>query len=165
MEWVRVKDYAPQELLVSKIKKLVRSKFPQAEFVLFGSAGSQLAIQGSDIDVLVHVEGAKFAWIFNAVNQMLLQADWTVYVERIVSVVPILKLKDAETGLQADICFNREDGFKGVIYSLSMQVNFPELRPLYFVVKVFLKERERLDQTRDGGVCSFMLLNMLTFYL
>ena len=79
--------------------------------------------------------------------------------------VPILKIKDAETGIHADICFNREDGYKGVICALSMQVNFPELRPLYFILKVFLKERENLDQTRDGGVCSFMLLNMITFYL
>ena len=53
-DWVRVIDYAPQELLFSKIRKLVRTRFPDAEFVLFGSAGSQLAIQSSDIDVLVY---------------------------------------------------------------------------------------------------------------
>ena len=50
----------------------------------------------------------------------MLDAEWTVYVERIESVVPILKIKDAETGLQADICFNREDGYKGLICALSM---------------------------------------------
>ena len=53
-EWVRVKDYSLHEALFTKIKKLVRTRYPDAEFVLFGSAGSQLAIQSSDIDVLVH---------------------------------------------------------------------------------------------------------------
>ena len=79
--------------------------------------------------------------------------------------VPILKLKDAETNLQADICFNREDSFKGVISALHMQISFPELRPLYFVLKAFLRERNYLDQTISGGVCSYMLLNMIVYYL
>ena len=46
-----------------------------------------------------------------------------------------------------------------------MQIHFPELRPLYFILKIFLKERDGLDQTIGGGICSFMLLNMITFYL
>lgn len=52
-----------------------------------------------------------------------------------------------------------------MICALSLQINFPEIRPLYFILKVFLKERNNLDQTRDGGICSFMLLNMIAFYL
>jgi len=104
-----------------------------------------LAIQGSDIDVLVHDETVKFPVLFNSVLSMLLEAYWTVYVERIESVVPILKLKDAETGIHADVCFNREDGYKGLTCAISMQIHFPELRPLYFILKVFLKERDGLD--------------------
>lgn len=46
-----------------------------------------------------------------------------------------------------------------------MQVHYPEIRPLYFILKVFLKERDGLDQTIGGGICSFLLLNMITFYL
>lgn len=152
-------------MLYSKIRKRVRERYPDAEFVLFGSAGSQLAIKGSDIDVLVHAPNNHIRDLFPGVFRLLINAEWTVYVEKIVSNVPILKIKDTETGLLADICFNREDGYKGVICALSMQINFPELRPLYFILKVFLKERGNLDQTRDGGICSFMLLNMITFYL
>lgn len=135
--------------------------------MLFGSAGSQLAIYGSDIDVLVYVPDpeVKFRDLYLSVHKMFLNEDWVEYAEKITSIVPILKIKDAETGLNADICFNRDDSYKGVIYSLSLQVIFPELRPLYFILKVFLKERSNLDLTRLGGVCSFMLLNMITFYL
>ena len=98
-EWVRVKDYAPQECLFTKIKKLIRTKYPDAEFVLFGSAGSQLAIRGSDIDVLLHEPNVNIRWLFPSVFRLLINSDWTVYVEKIVSMVPILKIKDAETGL------------------------------------------------------------------
>ena len=87
------------------------------------------------------------------------------YVERVVCNVPILKLKDAETGISADICFNREDGYKGIISVLHMQVSYPELRPLYFVLKAYLRERNNLDQTIAGGVCSYMLINMIVYYL
>ena len=152
-------------MLYTKIKKLVRTQFPDAQFILFGSAGSQLAIRGSDIDVLVHAPESHIKNLYHTVSRLLLGAEWTIYVEKVVSSVPILKIKDDETNLQADICFNREDGYKGVICALSMQISFPELRPMYFILKVFLKERANLDQTRDGGICSFMLLNMITFYL
>ena len=87
---------------------------------MFGSAGSQLAIKGSDIDVLVHAPEYNIRDLFPGVFRLLINAEWTVYVEKIVSNVPILKIKDSETGLQADICFNREDGYKGVICALSM---------------------------------------------
>lgn len=79
--------------------------------------------------------------------------------------VPIIKLRDKKSGLFADVTFNRDDCYKGVITVLAMQVEFPELRPLYFVLKCFLRERGHLDKTKKGGVCSFMLLSMITSYL
>lgn len=79
--------------------------------------------------------------------------------------VPIIKLRDKLTGIYADITFNREDCYKGVITALAMQVEYPELRPLYIVLKCFLRERGHLDKTKKGGVCSFMLLSMITSYL
>lgn len=86
------------------------------------------------------------------------------YVERIYASVPILKLKDNKTGLCIDIAFNRDDGILGCMTSVMTNVMFPEMRPLYFVLKAFLRERG-LDQTRKGGVCSFMLINMVVYYL
>ena len=38
------------------------------------------------------------------------------------------------------------------------------MRPLYLVLKAFLRERG-LDATRTGGVCSFMLVSMLVYFL
>lgn len=78
--------------------------------------------------------------------------------------VPILKLKDNKTGICADIAFNRDDGIHGTMVVVSCVLMFPELRPLYFVLKAFLRERG-LDSTRTGGVCSFMLINMIVYFL
>ena len=76
----------------------------------------------------------------------------------IICTVPIIKLKDKKTGLSADITFNRKDCYKGVLIALNAQVHYPEIRPLYFVLKVFLRERGGLDKSKKGGVCSFMLI-------
>ena len=102
------------------MKRIIGRTFPNAQFVLFGSAGAQLAIHGSDIDILVTDKSTKFADLFNTSYRLLLNVKSFKYVERVVCNVPILKLKDAETNLMADVCFNREDSFKGVITALHM---------------------------------------------
>ena len=78
--------------------------------------------------------------------------------------MPILKLKDNKTGLCCDIAFKREDGIQGCLVGVAATLLFPEMRPLYLVIKAFLRERS-LDSTRTGGVCSFMLLNMIIYFL
>ena len=140
--------------------------FPNAKVVLFGSSAAYLAVQGSDIDILVHDNSEQLTTLFNQTYQKLNQANrFSRSVEKIVCAVPILKVRDKKTGIYCDITFNREDCFKGVITSLALQMHYPELRPLYFVVKCFLRERGSLDKTKRGGVCSFMLLNMVVAYL
>ena len=39
-EWSRVKDYTVHERLFSKLKRIMGRNFPNAKFVLFGSAGA-----------------------------------------------------------------------------------------------------------------------------
>ena len=105
-----------------------------------------MAIKGSDLDVLVYDRSIKFVDLFNQTQKILLRQPWVDYCERIVCNVPILKVKDSETGLSIDICFNQGDSARGVCAALHMQVLYPELRPLYFVLKTFLRERnEGLD--------------------
>lgn len=120
---------------------MVLSEYPDAKVVLFGSAGSQLSVLGSDIDVLISAPTANIKELYCTMHKRLINEDWTVFAQMIMSQVPLIKIRDAETGIKADICFNQENGSKGLLYALSMQVSFPELRPLYFILKVFLQER------------------------
>ena len=164
-KWVQVDDLANQERMFQKIKRIIQQNFPDAKFSLFGSTGANLAIKGSDIDIAVIDKDVDFPTLFNVSNSLLLKDDGFAYVERVVCSVPILKLKDKTSGMTADITFNRQDSYRGVHCALNMQIQFPELRPLYFVIKTFLRERSGLDQTYSGGVCSIMILNMITYYL
>ena len=119
-EWARVRDYQNHQILFSKLRRVIGGTFPRAEFVLFGSSGAQLAIHGSDIDICVTDNSTKFVDLFNKSYRLLLTVKSFKYVERVVCNVPILKLKDAETGISADICFNRDDGYKGIVSVLQM---------------------------------------------
>ena len=55
--------------------------------------------------------------------------------------VPIIKLKDRETGINVDLSFNRENGVYCVKLVRQLLKKYPELRPLLLVVKCFLKAR------------------------
>lgn len=63
-----------------------------------------------------------------------------------------------------DVAFNRDDGLKGLAVVRSCLTAFKELRPLYFVLKACLKFRN-LDSTFNGGISSFLLVNMIVYYL
>ena len=137
---------------------------PQAEVCMFGSTASGFALKGSDIDILVFCPNIKFSVLCDKVHERLLQVKAFEYVERIYASVPILKIKDNKTNICVDNVFNRDDGILGCMTSVMTQQIFPELRPLYYVLKAFLRERS-LDQTRKGGVCSFMLINMIVYFI
>jgi DNA polymerase sigma len=90
--------------------------------VLFGSAGAHLAVEGSDIDVLVHDKGELFTTLYHKSFETIQKVKRFSNCQKIICTVPILKLRDKKTGLLADITFNRDDCFKGVITALAMQV-------------------------------------------
>ena len=150
--------------LFDRVKYQVQQVFPKAEVVMFGSTASEFALKGSDIDILVLYPAVKFSILCDKIQERLLKVKAFEYVERIFASVPILKIKDNKTDICVDIAFNRDDGIFGCAVSVLTAKLFPELRPLYFVIKAFLREKG-LDQTRKGGVCSFMIINMVVYYL
>jgi DNA polymerase sigma len=135
-----VDDLTDYERMFQKIKRTIQTAFPDAKFLLFGSTGGNLAIRGSDIDIAVIEERVPFHKLFFTCSQLLYQDDSYSYVEQLsCATVPILKLKDKATSISADMTFNRPDSYRGVHCALGMQIQFPELRPLYFVLKSFLR--------------------------
>ena len=63
-----------------------------------------------------------------------------------------------------DIVMNRDDGLKGLSLVTTLLNEFAELRPMYFVLKAFLKYKT-LHKPYTGGIGSFVLINMITAYL
>lgn len=132
---------------------------------MFGSTANRLAMASSDIDVLVYDSNVRFKDLYDGTSEALEVEDMLEWVEQIrTSKVPIIKVLHKETGLNFDISFNNEDSVKGLAIVMTMQEAYPELRPLFFVVKAFLKERH-LHEPYTGGIGSFCLINMLVYYL
>lgn len=76
--------------------------------------------------------------------------------------VPIIKFREAETGINVDICFDQESASESVTQITDMIDTYPVIRPLMLVLKYFLLQRAQ-HETYHGGVGSFMLLCMLQF--
>lgn len=78
---------------------------------------------------------------------------------------PIIKLADKQSGgVKVDISFNRENGIYAVRLVKQLMGRFPELRPMLFVLKQFLKSRQ-LHETYTGGVSSYLLTIMIVSFL
>lgn len=78
--------------------------------------------------------------------------------------VPILKIREKETGVHMDISFNSLEGFKAIETVKLLQGVYPPLRPLVLVLKEFLRER-RLNETFAGGIGSFLIVILVLSFL
>ena len=74
--------------------------------------------------------------------------------------VPIIKMTHADTGTDADICFDQEGGVHMGKMIKHMIAVVPAMKPLVLVLKYFLHQRE-LNITFKGGVGSFLLQLMV----
>lgn len=70
-EWVRVKQTAPYDNFFAKIKSIIQGRFPNAKILLFGSSAAFLAVQGSDIDILVHDQSESLPTLYHQTYEKL----------------------------------------------------------------------------------------------
>ena len=75
---------------------------------------------GSDIDVLVYDESVPLPNLFFLSFEKLSKIKRFKECQKIICNVPIIKLRDKKTGIYADITFNREDCYKGVVTALAL---------------------------------------------
>ena len=130
---------------------------------MFGSTASRLALSGSDIDVLVMNTGDTF--IYDKCVKLLSESQLFESIDDIrTAEVPIITAEHKATGISIDFVFNREDGLKGLALVRTLMEEYPEMRHMYFVIKSLLKLK-RLHKLYHGGIGSFVLVNMIVFYL
>lgn len=78
--------------------------------------------------------------------------------------VPILKFDHLSSGISVDVCINNDSGLRTGKIMRNFVQQFPPLRPLTMVLKVFLSQR-KLHETYTGGVGSFVLSSMIVSFL
>lgn len=155
-------EKAAQREVVQKLEQVARTIWPEARIKVFGSVETGLWLPNSDIDAVVFTDPEDDSReLINTFSEALLRRKIPAQLERILTArVPIIKMKDRETGIMLDISFNIENGLEGVNVIKSYLAKYPQLKYLITVLKYFLKQRG-LNDTYSGGVGSFLLFGMV----
>lgn len=160
-------DKERRKQVVRRIKDVVTSIYPdnKVKVMVFGSCATGLNLPNSDIDLLVYNTEVRESTMINKLTSSLIKAGICKSIEAIKNAkVPIIKLQDKETLINVDISFNRTNGVYCVKLVKYLLLTYPELRPLLFILKCFLKSRQ-LNEPYHGGVGSFLLTMLITAYL
>ncbi|KAI9013024.1 hypothetical protein BC832DRAFT_548586 [Gaertneriomyces semiglobifer] len=158
---------------IALIKNAFKVAFPNMRFELFGSSATGLSLPGADIDIVIIDDQQPAATQKAAASQL----------KRIKSVmkpfrgqdgvcqilgkarVPILKIQVTETErYNVDISFQQLNATDGVAVTRTLLSRQPLLRPLVFVLKVFMKCRG-LNNPATNGIGGYAIVLWLASFL
>ncbi|KAG0276024.1 hypothetical protein BGZ95_008104 [Linnemannia exigua] len=123
------------------VQEFVNSLWPEAQVYVFGSFHTKLYLLGSDMDVVVVLDGLKTVKL-KTLARNIRTSGFGLNVEAIIHAkVPIVKFRDARTGIPVDISFNQQDGFKTGAVVQQFMKGMPVLQPMVMLIKQFLKSK------------------------
>ncbi|KAL3287783.1 hypothetical protein HHI36_002245 [Cryptolaemus montrouzieri] len=151
--------------VVQRIKRIILSKWPEAQVEIFGSYRTGLYLPTSDIDLVVIGKWSNLP--LRTLEQEFLEKE--VALENSIKVldkasVPIVKLTDRRTEIKVDISFNMSNGVKSAELIKNYVAKYPVLPKLVYVLKQFLLERD-LNEVFTGGISSYSLILMCISFL
>ena len=134
---------------------------------MFGSYYTNLFLPAADVDISVTelpCENGVFA--LKMLSDRMLRAGELADVEVVDKArVPIAKLVEAKTGLQADISVSSEaDPLETSRYIKQHLEKYPVMRPMIMFLKFYLAQRD-LNETYKGGIGSYLLTFMVLHLL
>jgi len=88
------------------LKQLLESRFPGSTLDKFGSSVTGLSLAQGDLDLCLQISGTVPKKIFNKIGKLLRQFDFVDIVVIPHAKVPIVKCRDAKTGIPLDISVN-----------------------------------------------------------
>ncbi|KZT01176.1 Nucleotidyltransferase [Laetiporus sulphureus 93-53] len=160
-----------REKIVTRVRDVVRKRFPKANLAMFGSTAQNLNLPDSDIDLAMTVPGeldfeARKRVLFQlsaALNNSLLTRDSFV---RHRARVPIISLTTVpELGsFKVDISVNSTDGVKAVPIIKDYIDKMPALRYLVMVLKGYMS-RLRLNNASEGGLSGYSIICLAISFL
>ncbi|KAI3982487.1 hypothetical protein MKX01_031226 [Papaver californicum] len=159
-------EKAKQGHLIASLEKLVNKEWPGAQLYLYGSCANSFGVSKSDIDVCLAIEEPninkkelleKLAEIFESNNLENVQALTRAR-------VPIVKLRDPETGISCDICVNNVLAVVNTKLLRDYAQIDGRLRQLTFLVKHWAKSRG-VNETYRGTLSSYAYVLMCIHFL
>ena len=88
------------------LKQLLEHRFPGSKLDKFGSSVTGLSLAQGDLDLCLQISGTVPHKIFNRIGRLLRQHDFVDIVVIPHAKVPIVKCRDAKTGIPLDISVN-----------------------------------------------------------
>lgn len=152
-----------REIVVSKIKNVAHSLWPDCQVDVFGSFKTGLYLPTSDIDMVIF--GRWEALPLHTLKQALSKSGISSEIKVLdKTTVPIVKMTDKETDLKVDISFNMINSVRAAELIRIYMRTYPCLPYLVFVLKQFLLQRN-LNEVWTGGLSSYALILMVVRFL
>ncbi|VDM21891.1 unnamed protein product [Hydatigera taeniaeformis] len=152
-----------REIIISKVRDLVSSLWPECKVEVFGSFSTGLYLPTSDVDIVLFGKWAQLP--LGTLERALKENNFATDIKVISkATVPIVKFTDADTGLHVDISFNVTNGVRTTKFVRMCLENYPCLRYLVLTLKQFLLLRE-LNEVCTGGLSSYALVLMCICFL
>lgn len=157
-------EHMRQEV-VTRIHRVIKDLWPNAEVQVFGSFRTGLYLPTSDIDLVIfgHWETLPLWTLEEALRKRKIADENSIKVLD-KATVPIIKLTDLHTEVKVDISFNVQNGVKAANLIKDFKQKFPVLPYLVLVLKQFLLQRE-LNEVFTGGIGSYSLFLMVVSFL
>jgi len=162
-----IMEYKQRDTVLSEITHIIKTLWPDAQVKIFGSQMTRILTPTSDLDLaMLNIPDPKPGErsALELLSDAILARGNVTYCEVISSAkVPIIKM-DHKLGISVDVCCNNDTGLNTGAFIKQMVNQYPPLRPLTMVLKVFLSQR-RLNETYTGGIGSFVLSSMIVSFL
>ena len=174
---------------LATICNIIHETHAEADVQIFGSRATNLLLPSSDWDLCVYNVDPKPKLMYSLANVSFLRDGSTMSV-MLISIytfacggifllqrfraenvatsvevitkarVPIIKMKEKQSGIPIDVSFNASSGPESSDFMVKLLQQYPAARHLVIVLKYFLLQRE-LNETYTGGIGSFLLTLMV----
>eukprot|EP01041_Mallomonas_annulata_P004391 gene4391-8740_t len=148
---------------IDEISKIIKKIYPTGTVHIFGSQMTKFQTPTSDIDlVMLNIpESITPNDALRKVAEEIKNQCIVSYIEVLENAkVPIVKMDHIRSKLSIDICCNNTSGLETGQLMRRFSREFPPLKPLTIILKIFLFQR-KLGDTYTGGLGSFALICMI----
>mmetsp|Transcript_20506 Transcript_20506/g.34311 ORF Transcript_20506/g.34311 Transcript_20506/m.34311 type:complete len:380 (+) Transcript_20506:29-1168(+) len=157
-----------REKTLAELGEVVRSLWPKSKIDVFGSQMTKILTPASDLDIVVMNVPENLSdpsAVYHELAEKLRNSSLVSYVEAVTNAkVPIVKMDHKESGISVDICINNDSGLRTGRLIRKYVRDYPPLRPLALILKLFLSQR-KMNDTYHGGIGSFLLTMMIVSFL
>eukprot|EP01038_Epipyxis_sp_PR26KG_P013133 gene13133-17600_t len=161
-----------RDQVLNEVRQLVKNLWPTGVLHVFGSQMTRILTPTSDLDIVIlnvpmknQDDKDEMQNLLRTLAKRIEDLHIASYVEAIVNAkVPIVKFDHRLTGIPIDICINNDSGLKTGKLMRKFVRDYPPLRPLTIVLKLFLSQRG-LNETFSGGIGSFVLSTLIISFI